>query len=225
MDRTDIVPGPAAAELYRHCATLEGFHVKGLHAYDGHIRNVSLDQRAIACDAAFAPVIALQQSLMNDGLPAPVIIAGGSHTFPIHCKRENVECSPGTFVYWDQGNRDYCPEQHFEFAAVLMTRIISFPAEGVICTDLGHKSVAAENPITNRLQFLNAPGLIPVSQSEEHLVLRAPAAHTYKAGDVLYAIPYHVCPTVALYESVQTIEYGRLTGQWRTLARDRVVTV
>ncbi len=225
MDRTGIVPGPAAAELYRHCATLGGFHVKGLHAYDGHIRNVSLDQRAIACDAAFAPVIALQQSLMNDGLPAPVIIAGGSHTFPIHCKRENVECSPGTFVYWDQGNRDYCPEQHFEFAAVLMTRIISFPAEGVICTDLGHKSVAAENPITNRLQFLNAPGLIPVSQSEEHLVLRAPAAHTYKAGDVLYAIPYHVCPTVALYESVQTIEYGRLTGQWRTLARDRVVTV
>lgn len=225
MDRTGIRPGPAALELYRYCATLSGFNVKGLHAYDGHIRNVDLLQRTAACNAAFAPVAQLVEEIINEGLPTPVIIAGGSHSFPIHCKRHQVESSPGTFVYWDKGNSDYCPEQTFELAAVLLTRIISLPAPGVICTDLGHKSVAAENPIGNRIHFLNARDLVPVGQSEEHLVLQAPASHEFQLGDVLYAIPYHVCPTVALYETVHTIDNGKPIGQWRTLARDRVVNV
>lgn len=29
----------------------------------------------------------------------PVIVAGGSPTFPVHALRPDVECSPGTFIY------------------------------------------------------------------------------------------------------------------------------
>ncbi len=100
------------------------------------------------------------------------IIAGGSPTFPIHARRaSDIQCSPGTFVYWDKGYGDQFPEQPFEPAALVVTRVISIRGETRLCLDLGHKSISAENELTKRVGFLNGPGLTPVGQSEEHLVV------------------------------------------------------
>ena len=203
----------------------KGIQFAGLHAYDGHLRNPDFEQRSKECNEAFAAVETLKEKLLKTGIPVSTIIAGGSPTFPIHAKRNDVECSPGTFVYWDKGYLDYCPEQNFLPAAVLVTRIISLPSPTRICTDLGHKSVAAENEISKRIFFLNATDLIPVGQSEEHLVCEIKRDHQYKMGDVLYGIPYHICPTVALYERVHIAEHGKIAGEWKNIARDRKITV
>ncbi len=219
MNRSGIVPGKAV-DLYNQCEELKGISIIGLHAYDGHIRNKDFAERKKACDAAYEKVEAL-----NKTLKLSTIIAGGSPAFSIHCKRENVECSPGTFIYWDKTYTDYCPEQKFLTAAVLLTRVISKPSPGRICVDLGHKSVASENEITKRVYFLNAEELVPVSQSEEHLVLETSNDQQYEPGDILYGLPFHICPTVALYERVYTIENGKISEEWKTTARDRKLTV
>jgi D-serine deaminase-like pyridoxal phosphate-dependent protein len=220
MNRTGISPDEKAIELYRHCSTLKGITVAGLHAYDGHIRDIDFDTKKEKCDAAFNTVQAL-----NEELKLPNIIAGGSPTFSVHCNRENTECSPGTFVYWDKGYTDLCPEQKFLTAAVLVTRVISLPASSCLCLDLGHKSVAAENEINKRVLFLNAPALKAISQSEEHLVVEAGEGHSYKPGDVLYGLPYHICPTVALFERVYTIKNRNVMGEWKNVARDRKISL
>jgi D-serine deaminase-like pyridoxal phosphate-dependent protein len=185
---------------------------------------VDFAARIEACDAAFASVDALRKRIVQAGYPEPVIIAGGSPTFPIHARRDHVECSPGTFIYWDKGYSDLCPEQGFLPAAVLATRVVSLPDAGKLCLDLGHKSVASENALFERVFFLHAPELKPVGQSEEHLVVEAGVGHSYKVGDVLYGLPFHICPTVALYERALTIENGQLSGEWHAIARDRKIT-
>jgi D-serine deaminase-like pyridoxal phosphate-dependent protein len=220
MNRTGISPGEKAIELAKHCSTLKGITLIGLHAYDGHIRDVDFEMKKEKCDEAFAAV-----QRLNEKLKLSTIIMGGSPAFSVHWKRKNIECSPGTFVYWDKGYTDLCPEQKFLPAIVLVTRIISLPSTNKICTDLGHKSVAAENEITRRVFFLNAEGLKPVGQSEEHLVLETVENLSYKTGDVFYGLPYHVCPTVALYERVVTVENGKATGEWKNISRDRKITV
>lgn len=224
QNRTGIAPENALA-LYEFCAKTNGLTVTGLHAYDGHIRDKDLAERTKHCDAAFARVESLKKEIVGKGYPEPVIIAGGSPTFSIHCKRKEVECSPGTFVFWDKGYSDLCPEQPFEPAAILVTRVISLPDDTKICLDLGHKSVAAENEITRRVFFPQAQQLQPIGQSEEHLVLEAGANHSFKVGDVLYGIPFHICPTVALYERAITIEDGKIAGEWKIVARDRKITI
>lgn len=224
QNRTGIAP-EAAFDLYTACAAMHGILPVGLQAYDGHIRSADLKVRKAACNAAFAQVADLKEVLEKAGYPEPVIVAGGSPTFAIHAAREGVECSPGTFVYWDKGYNDLCPDQHFKPAALLVTRVVSLPDSHKICLDLGHKSVAAENPIDHRVFFPDAPGLKPVGQSEEHLVMEAEAGHSWKTGDVLYGLPYHICPTVALHERAFTIENGKVTGEWRAVARDRKITV
>lgn len=225
MNRTGITPDEKAIGLYTQASALNGLQITGLHVYDGHIRNEDIQERTAVCNEAFATVIQLKNQLIAKGFPSPIIIAGGSPTFPIHAQRGDVECSPGTFIYWDAGYANTCKEQPFLPAALVVTRIISLPNATTITTDLGHKSIAAENDISKRVYFLNAPELKPISQSEEHLVLQAPANHHYKTGDILYGLPHHICPTCALYESAYVVENGEVTGAWRTLARDRKITI
>ncbi len=224
QNRTGILP-EHAAELYIQCSKLKGIRPVGLHAYDGHIRDVDFIERKEKCDECFEKVLLVKNEIMRCGLDEPVIIAGGSPTFSIHSKRENMECSPGTFIYWDKTYMDLCPEQNFLSAALVIARVISSPSETKLCIDLGHKSVAAENEITKRIYFLNAPELKAISQSEEHLVVEAGAGHRYKVADILYGLPMHICPTIALYERALTVNDHFANGEWRTIARDRKINV
>jgi D-threonine aldolase len=225
MNRTGITPGNKAAELYKKCAALKGIQPKGLHAYDGHIHTKDFQQRIQECNDAFKPVEELQQVLMNQGFAKPIIVAGGSPTFPIYAKRKDIECSPGTFIFWDKGYQQLLEEQYFIPAALVITRVISLPGETKLCLDLGHKSIAAENELNRRVWFINAPELKFISQSEEHLVVDATADHTYKIGDVLYGMPIHICPTCALYERALTVENNIAAGEWKIIARDRKINV
>ncbi len=225
MNRTGIAPGPKALMLYMFCNSLPGINQIGLHAYDGHIHDPDIEARTAECNAAYEPVSKLRQTIKDRGYPEPVIIAGGSPTFPIHAKRAGIECSPGTFVYWDRGYQHSCPEQQFLAAALVVARVVSLPTATTICIDCGHKSVAAENELSKRVFFLNAPDLKMISQSQEHLVAEAGEGHGYKPGDVLYGMPWHICPTVALYERAVTIENNVITGEWRNIARDRKINI
>lgn len=222
MDRTGIAPGPDAIRLFQIAVGAEGINPVGLHVYDGHIRDTDPATLKARCDAAFRPVLELRDIIGSD----LTVIAGGSPTFPVHAGRASeIQCSPGTFVYWDKGYGDQFPEQPFRPDALVVTRVISLRGDSRLCLDLGHKSIAAENEIGRRVFFLNGPELKAIGQSEEHLVVEAGAGHHYRIGDVLYGVPYHVCPTVALYERAITVEDGKVTGEWKNVARDRKISV
>ena len=225
QNRTGIAPGNEALQLYVDCNLLPGIKPVGLHAYDGHIHDADLNIRTEKCDEGFEAVSKLCADLMHKGYHEPVIIAGGSPTFPIHSKRKHIECSPGTFVYWDRGYQTMLKEQPFLTAALIVSRVISLPDETKVCLDIGHKSIAAENELEKRIYFLNAPGLVMIGQSEEHLVVDGGKGHKYKIGDILYGLPYHICPTIALYERAITIENNKTNGEWKNIARDRKITI
>jgi D-serine deaminase-like pyridoxal phosphate-dependent protein len=224
MNRTGIKPEPAAESLYRKCQTTEGIFSVGLHAYDGHLRDEDLTLRTKKCNDGFEPVLAMQKKLKEEGITEPIIVVGGSTTFPIHAERKDVVCSPGTFIYWDKGYHDRFAEQHFVFAALVVSRVVSKPDADLICVDLGHKAIASENALTNRVFFINAPDLEPVGHSEEHLVLKVPGENKYNIGDVLYGVPFHICPTVALHDTAVIVKENKAIDRWSNLSRNRKIT-
>ena len=57
-------------------------------------------------------------------------------------------------------------------------------------------------------------------QSEEHLIVEHKDANNYEVGDLFYAIPYHICPTVAKYNKAYTVVKEELDGFWNIEARD-----
>ena len=245
MHRTGIDPD-LAPPLYRLLADLPGVSAGGLHAYDGHLRDPDLTVRRAQADAAFAQVRDLRDALESEGLAVPRLVVGGTPTLPCHATRDEpaLELSPGTIVFWDAGYTSGLPDMDFVHAALLLTRVVSKPGGNRVCLDLGHKAVASEMPHP-RVVLLKpqASGLGPqsaglgpqtsgaelqatfIGHSEEHLVLETPEAASLHAGDVLYGIPWHICPTVALHGQAVVIRDGCAVDRWHVTARERMITV
>jgi D-serine deaminase-like pyridoxal phosphate-dependent protein len=222
--RTGVAPGPKAVELYRQIASAPALRVGGLHAYDGNLHQSELAERRAASDAAFAQVAALREELLRAGLAVPRVVCGGTPTFPLHARREGIECSPGTCVLWDAGYKAKIPDLQFENAAVLLTRVVSRPTADRICLDLGHKAVASEMPHPRAI-FPALPDATAVGHNEEHLVLQTSRAAEFPVGTALYALPWHICPTVALHDRVQVVRGRRVVEEWQVTARARKITI
>ncbi|MBX7208631.1 MAG: D-TA family PLP-dependent enzyme [Verrucomicrobiaceae bacterium] len=224
MARTGIVPGEQAMFLAKSIKDTPRLQFAGLHAYDGHIHDKDVEVRRKRCEEAFAPVLAFRKELQSNGIIVKELVAGGSPTFPFHAKCDDRVCSPGTTVLWDFGYGDRCADMPFLPAAVLLARVISKPGTNRLTLDLGHKSVAAENPHP-RVRFEELPEAKALMQSEEHLVLEVEQPERFLIGQSLHGIPLHVCPTVALHGEAVVIDGGKVAERWPIPARNRRITI
>lgn len=200
-------------------------HIKllGIHIYDGHFKG-TVEKRVEEVSKMFKAVQSKYSKLQEIIDHKLTIVAGGSNTFPFYSKIEGVECSPGTFVFWDSNYQAQLPEQQFIPAAVIVATVISKPTSSTICVDIGYKAVASENPLDKRVSILNDEKLIPVAHSEEHLVLENTGDNVYAIGDIIYALPFHICPTCNLYDVTQVVnEEQNISEQWTVLARNRKI--
>jgi D-threonine aldolase len=224
MGRSGILRGDVAAQLYAEMSELPGIHVGGLHAYDGHLHQSDVGDRTEACNRSYEAVEWLRGQVLASGLSVPKVVAGGTPTFPMHARREGVECSPGTCVLWDAGYARKLPDLDFLPAATLLARVVSRPGAARLCLDLGHKAVASEMPHP-RVVFPDLPDARAVMHSEEHLVIDTARAAQFPVGTVLHGIPWHVCPTVALHSEVYVARVGRASETWPVVARSRKITI
>ncbi len=221
--RTGIEPGPGADLLVERMQREGSVIFRGLHAYDGHLGMADVVERERACEAAYGPVTALRERLESRGIRVPTVVAGGSPTFALHARREGVELSPGTTLFWDAGYGQKLKDLPFEPAAFLLARVISRPGKDRICLDLGHKAVGSEMPHP-RVVFPELGEVEVLGHSEEHLVLRTERASGMRVGTVVMGIPWHICPTVALHQEVWVIRDGVVKDRWAVQARARRLT-
>jgi D-serine deaminase-like pyridoxal phosphate-dependent protein len=224
MNRTGIAPDDKAASLYELISSLPMLRAEGLHVYDGHIRDTDFSLRKKKSDEGFDKVNKLAEKLAESPNHKINIVAGGSPTFRVHAAREGVECSPGTVLLWDYGYSSSLPDMDFLLSAVLMTRVISKPDKDIICLDLGHKAIGSEMPHP-RIVFMDFGDYSITNHSEEHMAIKFPGSEKIKVGDIMYGIPWHICPTVDRHDHVTVIENNYATGKWNVEARKRIITI
>ena len=61
--------------------------------------------------------------------------------------------------------------------------------------------------------------------NEEHMVLDTKNSDAFPVGTVLYGLPRHICPTVALYHEVWCVENRLAQSKWPVVARARTLTI
>ena len=220
MDRSGIKIGTGLDDLMAYLQDCKGLHFQGFHVYDGHLRDSEFTLRQEKIEYGLEQVTNYFKKLKTQ-YPEAKMICGGTPSFTSHLLEENRITSPGTCVLWDWGYGEKLTEQSFKYAALVVTRVISKPTEGILTVDMGHKSVSAENPIDKRIKFLNLDNYELLSQSEEHGVIRVSDWDNWQVGDVLYGVPYHICPTINLHDEVSLIENGMKTDTWEITARKR----
>lgn len=222
MHRTGCEANERAAELYGMIDADPDLIAAGLHAYDGHDHASDLDERQAQANEHVAEVTALRDRLEADGLSVPLVVGGGSFSFPYYARQEGMLGSPGTVIYWDAGYEESMPDMPFRPASMVLTQVIDRHADqGTVTLDLGSKAISSDMSPENRVRFLGRKNFETVMQNEEHCVFRF-ADNTPKLGDYLLAIPVHVCPTTIRYPGCHVIDKeGNVSGYWTHTARDR----
>ena len=221
MHRTGIPVGDAAVNLYTQIAAADGLQPWGLHVYDGHIHDEAVVERQASCNKSLAQVEEMQDRLSAKGLEVPLIVMGGTPTFPIYAKTPGVEASPGTFIFHDYGYTTLFPDLGFTPAALLLSRIISVPTPNRITLDLGHKAIAAD-PDGVRGVILNIDNAEVDKQHEEHWAINVPDSTPMSIGQEIYVCPTHICPSVALHPFYYVIDAdGYCRDTWEVTARNR----
>ena len=221
MNRTGIPVGDAAVDVYAQIEAADGLQPWGLHVYDGHIHDEDVADRQASCDKSLAQVEEMQDRLASKGLDVPLIVMGGTPTFPIYAKTPGVETSPGTFVFHDYGYSTRYPDLGFTPAALLLSRVISIPTSHRITLDLGHKAIAAD-PDGVRGVVLNVENAEVSMQHEEHWAVNVPDSSPMHIGQEIYVCPTHICPCVALHPFYYLVDAdGYCRGTWEVTARNR----
>jgi len=220
MNRTGIKPGHDAKKLVEFCSDLPAVKVIGLHAYDGHITDPDEGIRLAQAQKGFLEVSSLAEKLTDLGYTYLRIAAGSTPTISFYARQSGVECSPGTFIYWDQHYQELFPELGFQNAALVISRVISKPDTETVCLDLGYKAISSESPADQRVEMPQYPHGKVLSQSEEHLLVHVGPVQP-QIGEVVYGFPFHIGRTCNLYEDCAVVEEHQITKKWPHTARKR----
>ena len=211
MNRTGIPMADRAG--IEAVARAAGSRFRGLHFYDGHVRDNEAAARQELCWELYRGLLSIEASLRKAGIVVSELITSGTPAFPYALSFDGFKeldhavhrISPGTVVFHDMFTDDLMEDVELRPAALLFTRVISHPTADVATCDAGSKSLAAEagDPAA---YVLGHPGLVAQSPSEEHLPLRVVDGDLPPRGTELLLVPRHVCPTVNLAETLLLVE-------------------
>ena len=223
MHRTGIGFGPDATSLYQSINADPYLMASGFHVYDGHDNYSDMAKREQAARQHITEIKEFQQQVESAGMPVPLVVAGGSWSFPYYARCDDMYGSPGTFIYWDAGYKQDMSDMPFRYAALILTQVVDrYPDSGTITTDLGCKGVSSDLLLEERAFLLGYDTAELVGQSEEHGVFRI-EGELPAVGDYLLAVPGHICPTTIRYPGSHVMDSeGNVIDYFEHTARDRM---
>lgn len=222
QDRTGLQQEPAwLADLPRFTQ----LSLVGVHLYDGHNTSTKPEERQAQVQRTYQRACDVRSHLQQYATAPLEIVLGGTPAFILlskHIDDAHVSLSPGTCILHDAGYQQKYPELGFVPAAAVLTRCISRPGPHLVTFDVGTKAICADPPFGMRVQLVGLEHAKCTLHNEEHYVVETDQASHWKPGDVAYAIPMHICPTVAMYNQAHVVEDGKVTTVIEIAARGRV---
>ncbi len=197
-----------------------GDQFRGLHYYDGHVKEVG------AAHAGYDRLLGLVGALAAAGCKTGEVITSGTPAAPFAMSHAGLgsglfrhRISPGTVIYNDMTSLGQLTGFGHVPAALVLTTVVSHPSPGTFTCDAGHKSVSADAGVPT-CEVLGRPDFRPLKPSEEHLPMSVGDGACVPAiGCQLYLLPRHVCPTVNNFDDAVVVVAGKVRGMERVTAR------
>ena len=230
MNRTGIAQNHVdeIAQLASAIAA-SGLEFRGLHYYDGQYGAIPEPERTAAAHDGYDRLLNIVAAIESQGARIPEVVTAGTPTFSCSLSFAGFRnaaflhrVSPGTIVYGDATSLLQFPADYgYRPAVLVLTRVVSQPRAGIATCDAGHKTVSADAGVPTCV-VVGHPELRPLSPSEEHLpmAVREGAAAPH-AGDALYLLPKHICPSVNNFDDALIVQQGAITSVEKVSARGR----
>lgn len=192
-----------------------GKALRGVQCYEGHLRGDD-DARRAGSRAVYDRLVTLLAELPIASPATFEVVTSGTPTFRFalaesRLRRYRHRVSPGTVVYWDTTSAGF-DIAAFDYAAMVLTTVISAPRPDRVTCDAGSKALdaACGDPCATVVDYEHLCACTP---SEEHLPLQRTTDGPMPApGTRLRLRPRHVCPTVNLADEAVLLDDDRMLG-------------
>ncbi len=220
MNRCGAIPGPPVLELARQIADAPHLDLAGIMGWEGHLLMIAdATEKSQKIREAMTRMDESRQMLESEGLPCPIVSAGGTGSFPMTATTGLVtEIQAGGAIFMDLFYRNKCHIEPLEFALTVMASVTSRPTPQRAVIDVGRKSLnpdlhlpAVKGREDLRFQWLSA----------EHGVLEVVAPPGPSIGDRLELIPGYGDWSTLLHDRYHVFRGDQLEDIWPLDARTR----
>jgi len=213
MDRAGVDTAAEAVELARRVSAHTGLRLVGVTGYEGHCSlTPASGLRHERQHTAMEFLVAVGDSILADGLPCPIISAGGTATWDWTAAYPRItEIQAGSYVLMDHFHGAMVGD--FESALTVLTTVISRRPDRVI-VDAGNKSMGAP-----ALATIKGHELPVLRFDEEHGVFVSRPDGVLLVGDVVELLPGYAPATVNWYDAYHVIEGDRVVDIWPVIPR------
>lgn len=239
LHRTGIPWGPQALALTVAVASSEGLIYRGIQGYAGHVMHIEdFAERSGASSKCMDVLKQARDVLSAKGLAPQIITGGGTGTYNIDADIGVLtELQAGSYIFMDRQYNDVPlangQSMPFETALTVQTCVISANTAGLVTTDAGFKSFAADadapllvsGPVAGlasgaEADALEGAGYFFFGDEQGGIALKSKDV-SLPLGSAVNCITPHCDPTVNLYDVYHCVRGDVLVDIWDVTARGR----
>lgn len=212
---------PEEAGAVARAALDNGLSVAGVFTFPGH--GYGPGKRRPAAEEEAAALAAAAASLADAGIAAGTVSGGSTPTAAEADAGVLTEIRPGVYVFNDAQQVELGTCGWDDVALSAVTTVVSSAGRHVIL-DAGSKVLGADQPAwaTGGGRILGMPEARITALSEHHATVAIPdGVPLPRRGDILRAVPNHVCAAVNLADELVLVRDGVPAGTWAVAARGR----
>ena len=200
--------------LAREIDGLPGLRFRGIMSHqviDGEPRP---EERISEGRRAMGGVIDLKDAIEGSGIPVEIVSTGETWSYDVAGDSSCVtEIQGGSYLLMDTHYR-YMTE--FDYAAKVLTTIISTPRSGVAIGDAGVRAIST---IRGLPEVSGRHGVTVVSMDGAHTVFNVSDGYSLKIGDQLLLIPAQQDAMVSRWDRFVGLRNGWVEAVWDIQAR------
>ena len=213
MDRCGVDTPEEALALARRLVGMPGLRFLGLTGYEGHCSlTPEPELRHAKQRTAMAMLVETAESIRADGIPCPILSAGGTATWDwTAADRRITEIQAGSYVVMDVFHGSMVGD--FENSLFVASTVISRRPDRIVL-DAGNKSIGAPG-----LARIVGHDLVNHRFDEEHGIFVADAGTRLAVGDVVELVPGYAPATVNWYDAFHVVEDDVVIDIWPVIPR------
>lgn len=211
-----IASGKSATILAQAIVESKVLKFAGLLAYDAVVPGTKNEDMIGLLMKSYQNAIDTKHEIECLGINCDSLRIESTSNYEIAADLSDVtEVLSGTYALMSQGYSANCSQ--FEFAARILSVVISTPEKNMAIMDAGRKTIGSDYglPVID-----NVPGAIVEAMSAEHGTIKL-CETNLSIGDKLWVVPWDIGEAINLHDYIQVVRQGKLETVWDIPARGK----
>lgn len=200
--------------LAREIESLPDLRFRGIMSHQVISGDPTPEERIAEGQRTMSGVIDLRDAIESSGIPVEIVSTGETWSYDVAGNIPGVtEIQGGSYLLMETHYR-YMAE--FDYAAKILTTVISAPRTGAVISDVGVRAISA---IRGLPEVFNLPGVTVESMDSDHTVFKLTDGASLKVGDQLLLIPAQQDAMVSRWDRFVGLRNGEVEAVWDIQAR------